>query len=238
MKAWKKYLYALQPQCTKFNGFLHFDVTELYRFRGKEDLKKVLYFGIMESFLNNKSISRGFIKDLTGVSPHSQRKMEGSDLINIEEHVIPVSHQEGNETHLGSIPKINGYIDAKHMSCVKSKKSKSNCRAVQLGNRLKIKNVKICSFEYPKEKFVKSKSNLDQINKSSIEKNDEVYSWDDLSLVIDTSSGGGSLKSRGIVNYSDTRFSSWEDFKNYDYAKVNILSEQGEYTNLRDNINL
>jgi hypothetical protein len=232
-KQWYKFVEEKQKFCKKFNGYMHFDVTELYVLRNNKDLKDIIYLGIRDRVIKSKSISRRFIKELTGCSIYRQKQVEHnleSVYLEMEEHHIPVSDNEVKNNKLGDIPVFSGNFSPKHMLCVKSKKG--NCKVVQLGNKVKVKNIRICSFERKKQKVVKPQSSLDSLNNPSKETG-ENQDWESFSMVIDTSGSSKSNKFRGILSSNDYRYSSWKDFKHYDINKVNVLNPDGSMEDLR-----
>lgn len=238
LKNWRDYALDNQKQCLKFNGYLVFNMAELYKRREDKDIKDIIYLGIIKSVTGGKSMSRGFIKSLTGVAETSQRRIEKrqeGNLIEVSDHHIPVGDTEFINNKLGDIPVFNGYVDAKSMTCNKTSKKKSNCKVVQLGNKLKIKDLRIIEFIRKKNRFNKVKSNLDHLNESP--KADEVQDWDGLNMVIDTSKDSSSNKFRGVLSSKDTRYTSWKDFKHYDYENVKVLDEDGNIADLRDILN-
>ena len=44
---WRKYMEENQKHCTRFNGYLHFDMTQLYIKKDHEDLKDLIYLSIL-----------------------------------------------------------------------------------------------------------------------------------------------------------------------------------------------
>jgi hypothetical protein len=238
-KEWRQFQEQFIKQSKKFNGFIHFDMTEIYIHKENPELTDLLYLSIHQQVIRGKSISRGFIKDLTGVGKTLQRTIEdrqdGRYLEKIEHH-IPVGYGEEYKDKVGDIPTFNGRFNPKHLKCHKTNKSKSNCKVIQLGNKVKIKDLRICEFEFPKNSFKKVKSNLDCLNDSSMQ-SEEVQDWNNLNMVLDTSEKSKSNKFRGMLSTKDNRYMSWKDFKNYDYDKVNVLSEDGTLLQLRDTLN-
>lgn len=226
LKDWRVFCNENTPSSLKLNGYIIFDMTLLYRYRGKRDLRDLLYLSLINSVGKGKSISRGFIKTLTGINKHTQRVIEREyEGVFIETHQYHLPIQE-NESMEG-IPTFSGTFNPSTMSFKKDKKG--NCKIAQLGNKIKIKNLIITKFQNKKLKS-KIESALDPVNKSS---DGEVHDWEDLRMVLDTSTDGKSLELRGILNTNDPRAKSWKDFKNYQYHKVSVLSPKGELTNLR-----
>jgi hypothetical protein len=238
-KDWRQFQDLFIKQSKRFNGFLHFDMTEIYILKESPELMDLLYLSIHQQVIKGKSISRGFIKDLTGVDKNLQRKIEDRQEDRYLEkitHHIPVGYGEEYEKKVGDIPTFNGHFNPRHMKCFKTSKKKSNCKVIQLGNKVKIKDLRICEFEYPKKAFKKHISNLNHLNDSSLQ-SDEVQEWNDLNMVLDTSESSKSNKFRGMLSTKDRRYASWKDFKNYDYDKINVISEDGTLIELRDTLN-
>jgi len=236
-KNWYKFVDENQKFCKRFNGFIHFDLSELYIIKDNDDLHDIIYLGIRDKVIGSKSISRRFIRELTGYTVYKQKKVEkelDGRYLEMEEHFIPLSDNEVKDNKLGDIPVFKGRFIPKEMVCVRSKKS--NCKVAQLGNRVKVKNVRVCSFERKKQSFNKPKSNLDSLNKPSYEAG-EIQDWESFSMVIDTSGSSKSNKFRGILSTEDYRYTSWKDFKSYDIHKVCVLKEDGSLEDLRNIIN-
>ena len=238
LKNWRDFALDNQKASLKLNGYLIFNMSEFYKSRELPDIKDRIFLSIVRAVTRGKSMSRGFIKSLTGISATSQRKIESRQqgtLLETNEQHIPVGDMEYKDGKVGDIPVFNGYVHPKSMTCNKTNKVKSNCKVIQLGNRLTIKDLHLIEFAWKKTRFNKSKSNLDQLNESP--KGNEVQSWDDLNMVIDTSEGSNSNKFRGVLSVNDKRYTSWKDFEHYDYENVKVLDENGNIADLRDILN-
>jgi hypothetical protein len=213
-KEWKKFLFENHKHCSKFNGFLHFDMSilhKIYKDNDINEMKDLIYLTIVDKGIIGNSTSRAFRESLTGVSPKSQKQIEKRQLgklVDVSEHHIPVYHLETKDNKVGDIPVFNGVTSTKHMVCHKSTNKKSNCKVIQLGNKLKVKDLNFCSFEYPKTQFQKPKSNLDNLNNHSSKKG-EVQDWESFDMVYDLTNDSKTIKARGIVSApNDTRYSN------------------------------
>jgi len=236
LKGWRTFSEKNTPQCMKLNGYIIFNMSDLYNMRNEENIKDFIYLSLVENVIKGKSISRKFIKDITGVSSNIQRKIEKKYKDNVVfsiEHHVPISDREQSEGMVNGIPVFKGAISPKHMYCTKTKKEKSNCEVIQLGNKLKIKKLNISYFVSKKVNVSKKKSKL--LNDSF--KNEKVEDWDNFDMVLDTSIEGKSNKFRGILSINDPRYISWKDFKHYDYENVAVLTGNGALTDVRSILN-
>lgn len=228
LKTFWSFLNEKQKNCKKFNGSIVFDMFQLYRFREDKNIKDIIYLGILGSVIKGRSISRKFIKDLTGVSPETQKRIEkrcSEEYIDdIVTHHIPVSCDEIKNKKVNNIPVFRGYFDQQNMQCSKSSNKKiNNCDVIQLGNKVKVSTkIDFCYFNKDK-KFEKPNSDINNLNNPD----GEVQNWESISMVLDTSESSKTNKLRGIVSTNDKRYKSWKDFNSYDYHSVKILNEKG-----------
>jgi hypothetical protein len=233
-KDWFHFCENKTPMSNSLNGFIVFNLTELYKKRQDKHLKDYIYLSLVENVLKGKSYSRNFIKKITGIKPQQQRAIEdrhkGTIVLEVQKHHIPVNDNEIKNKKVRDIPVFNGVVSPKHMVCHKTSKNNSNCNVIQLGNKLKIKDQHISYFQI-KKTFKKSKSLNDELKSS------EVQDWEDFDMVLDTSKKARSNKFKGILSVKDTRRMSWKDFHHYDYDRVGVISENGTLVPLRTLLN-
>jgi hypothetical protein len=234
LKDWKVFSSENTNFSNKFNGYIIFNMTELYKCKNnKENLKDLLYLSIHENVIRGKSISRNFIKDLTGIGKNYQKtiekKYEGT-LVEVVDHHIPLNDKEQK---LSNKPVFNGVISPKHLFCTKTSKKKSNCKVIQLGNKVKIKKLNLSTFKSKKvkSKIIKSKF----LNESFT--NNEVQDWENFDMVIDTSKESKSNKFKGVLSVNDKRSISWKDFYHYDYENVAVITGNGTFSDIRSSLN-
>lgn len=235
LKDWRVFASQTTPQSLEFNGYIYFNMSQLYRRRNEcKNLRDLIYLSLVDNLARGKSISRPFIRKLTGISKFVQRNIEKkyNDIyIQKREHHIPLSDKEVDKQNT---PVFHGQFRPNELKCGKSLKSKSNCKVIQLGNKLKIKDLNISYF---KNKKVKSKSMSPSKNPNKSLPNDEVCDWEKFDMVFDESDDSKSNKFKGILSVNDPRKMSWKDFNHYDYDTVKVLSKKGCFENLRNILN-
>jgi len=223
MTSWKGWCEANFPNVLSLNGSIVFEMTELYKMKNNEELRDILYLSIIENINKGKSMSRSFIFKFTGLSSEKQKKLEDryeGKYLTKETHHIPLNDKEQKETDK---PLFNGVVSPKEMICVKTNRKKSNCKVIQLGNKVKIKKLKVSNFVY--KKISKASNNVKKVA--------EVQDWENFDMVIDCSTEATSSKFRGILSTKDTRKISWKDFKHYDYDNVKVFDQHGNLTSFR-----
>jgi hypothetical protein len=237
-KEWRRYTEVNDKKCLKFNGNMYYDMSLLYTNRGKDNLKDLVYIDLRNSVVRNKSISRKWVCDLTGVGIKAQKRLEKKyedDLLIKSEHHIPVDHNEVKKNKVGKIPTFDGYIDHHSMSCFKTKnKSKqSNCRVIQLGNKIISESLFSRSW-VDKTQYKQRKGNLSNLNKVPM-KGSEVKDWYDYDLLVDSSKSG--ITKRGIISCNDKKMKTREKLKKCDFQDVSVISENGGLFNIRSILN-
>lgn len=241
-KEWREFVEINNKQCLKFNGSIEYDMSLLYKHRFTDSLRDIIYIDLRNTVIRNKSISRKWITDLTGLSSKIQKSIEndneGNFDIELIEHYIPVSSKEIKDGKVGNIPTFNGFLDHTNMSCFKtnSKKIKqSNCRVVQLGNRMIAKSF-FSKLHIDKTQYKqKLKSNLSNVNMSSM-KNDEVKDWYDYDILIDLSKE--SITKNGILSCNNKEMKYRKKLKSFDYDKISVINSKGNLMNMRNQLNL
>jgi hypothetical protein len=236
-KGWRDVADKYFKKSLKFKGTMVYDMIKLYKYKGNGgELKDLIYTDLRGSVVKNKSISRKWIYDLTGYDHRKQRRLEKDLGITPQEHFLPVSNKEVKNNKVGKIPTFDGYIDHSSMSCfrTKNKSTKSNCRVIQLGNRLDTKSIfsrlHVDNNQYEK----KAKSNLSTLNMSP-KMDDEVLDWFDYDMLVDSSSTAQTK--RGVISGKDKRYKSEQKLKKVDYDSVSVLSSNGELKNIRNLLN-
>jgi len=238
-KDWSEFCDKETSKCNKFNGHIIFNMTELYKARKRDDIKDLIYLSIRHSVIGEKSISRQFIKELTGVDKNTQRKIEqrqNETHCDVIEHHIPISYKEHKNGKVGDIPVFTGHVERNSMTCFKSKKKKSNCDVIQLGSKVKVKNLNLCHF-LKNKKYINysSTNNLSSLNKSST-KDGEVQ-HQNVELTLDTSGSYKSYKRDGYISTKDYKKQTWSYFKNSRFHKVAVLDNKGNLSDLRSCLN-
>jgi len=226
MKEWKKWTAINRSVSLKFNGHIVIDLTKLYKLKNKEDLKDFIYLSLINCVLENKSISRQFIYEMTGVKKVEQRRIEErqAEHIEVKQHVIPVSKTEQYE--LINHPIMDGTLNIKKLKCKKTKQAFSNCKVTQVGNKYNI-NLKLFKFLKPKT-YNRVRTALNDVLNS----NTGVHHWCAVDLIIDTSSDAVSNLSEKVVTVKDKI-----DWNKYNINKVYTFSNNGNLSPIRSSIN-
>ena len=241
-KEWREFADVNSKQSLKFNGSIEYDMSLLYKYRFTDSLRDIIYIDLRNTVVKNKSISRKWITDLTGLSSKIQRSIEndneGDFDIEVIEHHIPVSSKDIKNGKVGNIPTFNGFLDHSNMSCFKTtseKMKQSNCRVVQLGNRIITKSffsrLHIDKTQYKQ----KLKSNLSNVNMSST-KNDEVKDWFDYDILIDLSPD--SITKNGILSCNSTKMKYRKKLSSFEYDNISVINSKGSLMNMRSQLNL
>jgi hypothetical protein len=233
-KQWRVFADKYAKRSLKFKGTMIYDMALLYKKRKTGSaLKDLVYTDLRNSVIKNKSISRRWIHDLTGFDSKTQKRIEIDLGLIPQEHYLPVSSNEVKNNKVGKIPTFDGYLDHTTMSCFKTqnKSNKSNCRVIQLGNKLNTK----CTFSYlhvDKNQYKKrTKGNLSTLNISP-KLDEEVKDWYDYDILIDSSSSG--VTKRGIISSGDKKYKSRQKLKSVGYDCVSVIDENGELKNIRN----
>lgn len=235
-KTWRLFADKYNKKCLKFKGTMVYNMTKLYRKKRHIDLKDLLYSDLRNSVIKNKSISRRWIQDLTGFDHKAQKRFERENSNSVETHYLPVSSEEVTDSKVGKIPVFDGYLDHTSVSCFRTlnKSKKSNCRVIQLGNKVTTKS----SFSFlhvDKNQFSKKVGgNLSNLNKSP-KVDDKSKEWFDYDMLVDSCSS--SVTKRGIISSRDTKYKSRQKLKSVGYDNVSVIGENGESDNIRNLLN-
>jgi len=229
LKEWKQYSTQNDPKPLTLNGFIVFNMSELYKLKNNPDLKDLIILSVIQNVTKGRSVSREFIQTLTGLKAHQQQKLaeRNPELIKTLETIIPINEiEERNIVNKNKI--FSGVYLPQLIKCKKATKKYSNCKIAQQGNRYKIKDLGFSFFEYKKS----SVSYTRPPNNFLLDKK-EVRDWEDFDIVLDASKNSDTIRLRGIINMKDKKETSWKDFKTYDTQNVDVLKENGILTNLR-----
>jgi len=224
-KEWKEWASENTKESLTLGGFIDLKLCPLYKSKSREDLRELIYLSVITSTVKSKSISRGFIQKLTGLSKQCQRKIEKKfpDLVSIESNYVAVDRDEKS---FFSQPSYAGNINGKYMHCGKTSK-RGNCRVVQTGNALKLKNENLKLFESVKTKnYNKKPSILNNI----LTRECEVQSLDHIDLLVDISkdaiNGPKVATAKSNIN-----------FRNVQLKKTFVIDELGNVKNIRHTFN-
>jgi hypothetical protein len=99
LKDWKQFINANMDYCLKFNGYLVFDVAELYKMKDVTNLKDLIFLSIVREVIKGKSISRKFIRQLTGCDIALQKRIEerNEEIVEKISHHVPLKEYEGKK---------------------------------------------------------------------------------------------------------------------------------------------
>jgi len=226
MKEWKKWAASNCGISLKFNGHVIIDLSEIYKLKNKRDMNDFIYLSLINCVLYNKSISRQFIYELTGVKKDEQKKIEERQEkhIEVKQHVVPVSKIE--QYKLTDHPIMDGTLNTKKLKCKTTKQTFSNCKVTQVGNKYNI-NLKLFKFLKPKT-YNRVRTALNDVLNS----NTGVHHWCAVDLIIDTSSDAVSNLSEKVVTVKDKI-----DWNKYNINKVYTFSNNGNLSPIRSSIN-
>lgn len=148
---WKEWATTHTPKSLEFNGFIIFNMHEFYKkVHKKVDLKDLIYLTIRENVVKEKTYSRGFVKDLTGLSAEEQKKIEERhpDLVEVVgNQYVPISKETKVDSNKPIFP---GEFVPSKFKCKRNSPRFSNCKIIQSGNKVKIKNLNLSYFQVGK----------------------------------------------------------------------------------------
>jgi len=219
LNGWKEWAKTHTPKSLEFNGFIIFNMCEFYkRMQRKIDLKDLIYLTIRENVVQDKNYSRGFVKELTGLSSEEQKKIEERhpDLVEVVgNQFVPVSKQTKVDDDKPIFP---GVFVPTHFKCKSVTPKFSNCKTIQSGNKVKIKNLNLSYFQVCK-----------RFNNSC--KREKVKN----PIVIDSSK----TFHNAIGNYIHKNdYNLPKLFNNITPENVVVINEKGYVKSLRNSINL
>jgi len=157
----------------KLSGTLRVDLWELYTLRNNkyEYLRDYVYMGLLNSVVRGRNYSRSWIEKVTGFKKYMQRKIEKNN----PDKVIVNHKLSPSNTNDEDSPKVfPAHINMKDKTISKVKVERSNCFAVQQGNKYSMKHNYIFSFKA--KNSIKQKSSFYKTLNSDVEvKSGEEY---------------------------------------------------------------
>lgn len=156
-----------------------FDLYELHKNK-YEDFRDYIYIGLINSIVNGKNYSRGWIKKVTGYSPYMQKTIEAKhlDKITVSKKLSAITSYSNQEELKNKIV-FPAYVDLKNKTISKSVGKSGNCSAIQQGNNYSIKDNYIFSVvrnNNRKEKSAFYKMLNEDVEIKSNEEYDAVFS--------------------------------------------------------------
>jgi hypothetical protein len=231
-KEWSIRAEKYTPDALTLGGILNIEIDAFYRFKNeKRNLKEMLYLTIMDAVQQGKSVSRKFIREVTGVSEKTQKRIhfKYKDYIKEKEHYIPINTEE--KYKIGNIPTINGQFNSETKQFTGFKQHKKRFKMIRGGNKVYVDPLyRFGSLEYSKPKKERESWYLNE----SVQKRDEVVDWDSFMATIDFDEDSQSKRNYDLVSFKDTRYSTWDKMFRYNFAKINVITETGEIMNIRD----
>lgn len=247
---WQEFAKKNTPKSLQFNGFIVFNMTELYKNSDtKTRLKDLIYLTIRENVVKDRNYSREFVKDLTGFDKEAQKRIEerNSDIVEvIGDQFKPISKFDKVDDKKPIFP---GHFVPSQLKCIRVSNKNSSCRVIQSGNKVKIKPLNLSYFKVGKrfndsckrDEVKSMKGNNESCNRGKVVSRKIVpknsLQWNDFDMVIDSSRDFENYSDQKLVHKNDRRKSSWKNFKTMNYSKIMVLDQNGSLKTLGESIN-
>jgi hypothetical protein len=242
------------------NNHIHLlDIDRLQEINSKTKFKDYVYVSLIGMYQDHGTLTRNFIKELTGCSKHQQLKIEerNSDYIEVSKNYKAVDTHEVDwvERKLkkgSSSPCFPGYINQSLTECFITDTKRSNCYLVQTGNVYKINHttemlIKIKNIvKYKNKKNTRIKNTINYFDNKEEKGMSEAAlgvnsraSFDEVSLVLDLDKQTRSEFQHYLTpnNMGKTGYKKFKRFFN-DFQNMFVLDSKGNFSTIGTRVNL
>jgi hypothetical protein len=231
-KRWLTFANKSYKDSLGLGGTLVLSMDEFYTLK-KCPIKNVeerMYLTLTNAVRKGNSLSRKFMKLITGVSPKRQASIEKKyEGVNSGDVFFPINAEERDK--IDSMPFMKGRFDSNSI-IAKSEGKQNNCTVAQMGNSLAI-HPSLCH-GFLQRKVAREKRESLSLNEPV--QRGEVCDWDSFYATIDLSTEelDRTKKAFDFYNVKDKRQKTWDRLKKNPYSAVNVITKKGEIVNLRD----